>query len=138
MRCRAAISHWVFENGAADKVIEMVERDSKTFVRINDYEKLRLLFGKMLREVQRIKSEGDFEAGKTLIEKFGVRIDTVLHKEILARYSKLDIAPYTGFVNPILKPVTDAAGEITDVTVDYCPDYLEQMMEYGKKYSYLI
>jgi dipeptidyl-peptidase-3 len=138
MRCRAAISHRVFEKGAADKIIEMVERDNKTFVRINDYEKLRLLFGEMLREVQRIKSEGDFEAGKELIEKYGVRIDAVLHKEILARYSKLDLAPYIGFVNPTLKPVTDADGIITDVTVDYCPDYLEQMMEYGKKYSYLI
>ena len=137
MRCRSAISHWVFEKGAPDKTIELVSRDNKTYVRINDYQKLRKLFGEMLKEVQRIKSEGDFEAGKNMIEKYGVKIDPVLHNEILERYEKLNLAPYSGFVNPVMTLVTDANGNINDVTVEYCSDFLGQMMEYGKKYSFL-
>jgi dipeptidyl-peptidase III len=137
MRDRAAIAHWVYENGKAGNVIEVVKRDNKTFVRINDYQKLRELFGKLLSEIQRIKSEGDYEAGKALIENYGVKIDPALHKEVLERYSKLDLAPYTGFVNPTLTPVTDGNGIITDIKVEYCSDYLLQMMEYGKKYSFL-
>ena len=137
MRNRSAIAHWVYEKGRSANVIEMVSRDGKTFVRVNDYGKLRILFGEMLREVQRIKSEGDFEAGKNMIEKYGVKIDPVLHAEILARYEKLNLAPYSGFVNPVLKPVVDAQGKITDVKVEYCSDFLGQMMEYGKKYSFL-
>jgi dipeptidyl-peptidase-3 len=137
MRCRSSIAHWVFEKGKAADVIEVVSRDGKTYVRINDYAKLRDLFGDMLREVQRIKSEGDFEAGRNLIENYGVKIDQELHKEILARYARLDLAPYIGFVNPVMTPVTDRDGRITDVTIEYCSDFLGQMMEYGRSYSFL-
>ena len=137
MRCRAAISHWVYEKGTRENIIEVSARNAKTYVKINDYDKLRLLFGEMLKEVQRIKSEGDFEAGKAMIEKYGVKIDPVLHKEILERYAKLNLAPYSGFVNPVLKPVLDVNGNISDITVEYTSDFLGQMMEYGKKYSFL-
>ena len=137
MRCRSAISHWVYENGKADNVVEYVHRDGKTYSRINDYHKLRTLFGELLKEFQRVKSEGDFEAGKKIIEDFGVKIDPQLHAEILERYAKLNLAPYTGFVNPILSPVYDAKGIITDITVTYPDDYLSQMLDYGRNYSYL-
>ena len=137
MRCRSAIARWVFEKGLDGKVTEMVSRDQKTFVKINDYDKLRVLFGEMLKEVQRIKSEGDLGAGKNMIENFGVKIDPALHSEIISRYEKLNLAPYTGFVNPALVPVYDSNGKITDVRVEYCNDFLGQMMEYGKKYSFL-
>lgn len=137
MRDRSAISHWVYEKGKAENVIEMGSREGKSFVKINDYKKLRALFGEMLAEIQRIKSEGDFEAGKAIIENYGVKIDPTLHAEVLARYEKLNLAPYSGFVNPILTPVTDAEGNITDVKVEYCSDYLGQMMEYGKRYAFL-
>ena len=137
MRCRSAIAHWVYENGKDENVISMFVKDGKTYVKINDYEKLRALFGELLKEIQRIKSEGDFEAGKNLIENYGVKVDPVLHAEVLARYAKLNLAPYTGFVNPVLTPVVDAKGKITDVTVSYVDDYLQQMLEYGKKYAFL-
>jgi dipeptidyl-peptidase-3 len=137
MRCRSSIAHWVYENGKAGNVVEFVLRDGKTYVRINDYTKLRTLFGELLKEIQRIKSEGDFEAGKNLIEGFGVKIDPQLHSEILERYAKLNLAPYTGFVNAYLFPVYDANGKITDVTIEYTNDYLGQMMYYGKNYSFL-
>ncbi len=120
-----------------DSIVKLLSHDDKTFVTIIDYEKLRMLFGRMLKEVQRIKSEGDFEAGKELIERYGVKINPQLHREILERYSKLNLAPYSGFVNPVLQPVIDANGNITDVTVEYTSDFLGQMMEYGKKYSFL-
>jgi dipeptidyl-peptidase III len=138
MRCRSAISHWTYQRGRDEKVIELFRRDNKTFVRINDYQKLRKLFGAMLMEIQRIKSEGDFESGKRIIEDFGVKVDISLNEEIFTRYAKLNLAPYTGFVNPELVPVYDSAGEITDVTVEYTDDYLGQMMEYGKNYSFLL
>lgn len=137
MRCRSAISHWVYEKGKADNVIEFLKKDGKTYVKINDYEKLRSLFGDMLREVQRIKSEGDFEAGKELIENFGIKVDPVLHSEILDRYSRLNLAPYTGFINPQLIPVYNTDNEIIDVEVKYADDYLGQMLYYGKNYSFL-
>lgn len=137
MRCRSTIAHWVYDKGQSDNVIEVAKRDGKTFIRIKDYQKLRSLFGQMLKEVQRIKSEGDFEAGKQMIESYGVKIDQELHKEILARYEKLNLAPYSGFVNPVMTPVTDSKGRITDVKIGYCSDYLEQMMGYGKNYSFL-
>ncbi|MRR22531.1 dihydrofolate reductase [bacterium] len=137
MRCRSAIAHWVYEKGKSDNVIEVMKRDGKTFVRINDYPKLRSLFGEMLKEVQRIKSEGDFTAGKNMIETYGVKIDQELHKEILARYAELNLAPYSGFVNPVMTPVTDRNGKITDVKIEYCSDFLGQMMEYGRNYSFL-
>lgn len=137
MRCRSAISHWVYEKGKAENVVEFVTRDGKTCARINDYQKVQSLFGELLKEIQRIKSEGDFEAGKKIIEDYGVKIDPSLHTEILARYAKLNLAPYTGFVNPLLAPVYDSNGKITDVRVEYTDDYLGQMMYYGKNYSFL-
>jgi dipeptidyl-peptidase-3 len=137
MRCRSSISHWVYEKGKAGNVVEIVLHEGKTYVRINDYNKLRILFGELLKEIQRIKSEGDFEAGKKIIEDFGVKIDPQLHSEILERYAKLNLAPYTGFVNPYLLPVYDANGKITDITVEYTNDFLGQMMYYGKNYSFL-
>lgn len=137
MRCRSMISHWVYEKGKDSKVVEMLTKDGKTYVKINDYKKLRDLFGELLKEVQRIKSQGDFEAGKKLIEDYGVKVEAKLHAEVLERYARLNLAPYTGFVNPILKPVNDANGKITDITVEYTDDYLGQMLFYGKNYSFL-
>ncbi len=137
MRCRALISRWVFEAGAKDNVIEMVKRDGKTFVKINDYYALREKFGMLLKEIQRIKSEGDFEAGKELVENYGVKIDQELHSEILERYAKLGLAPYSGFINPTLVAVTDNSGVIIDIKVRYNEDFLAQMLDYGKKYSFL-
>jgi dipeptidyl-peptidase-3 len=137
MRCRSVISHWVYEKGKNENVIEVGNNDGKSYVRIRDYKKLRSLFGELLKEIQRIKSEGDFEAGKKLIEEFGVKVDPALHSEILERYSKLNLAPYTGFVNPYLFPVYDGNGVITDIVVEYTDDYLGQMMYYGKNYSFL-
>ncbi len=137
MRARALISRWAYENGKNDNVIEIFSKDGKTFVKINDYEKLRILFGNLLKEVQRIKSEGDYGAGKALIEAYGVKVDPVLHNELLARYEKLKLAPYTGFLNPRLVPVYDDKGEITDVKVEYEDDFLWQMLYYGTNYSFL-
>ncbi len=138
MRDRAMISHWVYEKGKTGNVIEIFKKESKTFVRINDYVKLQELFGQLLKEVQRIKSEGDFEAGRRLVETYGVKVDPELHKELLDRYEKLNLAPYSGFVNPKLLPVKDNQGEIIDVKVLYTDDYLAQMMEYGSDYSFLL
>jgi len=137
MRCRSAISHWVYEKGKPENVVEFINRNGKTYVKINDYKKLRTLFGELLKEIQRIKSEGDIVAGKKLIEDFGVKVDPQLHAEILERYAKLNLAPYTGFVNPVLIPVYDSNGAITDIIVEYVNDYLGQMMYYGKNYSFL-
>lgn len=137
MRNRAAISHWVYEKGKQDNVIELFERDGKTYVKITDYVKVQKLFGELLKEIQRIKSQGDYTAGKELIENYGVKVDPKLHAEILARYAKLNLAPYTGFVNPYLLPTYDANGNITDVVVEYTDDFLGQMMYYGKNYSFL-
>ena len=124
MRNRQLISAWVYEKGKPDNVIEMVKRDGKTYIKINDYAKLRELFGQLLGEVQRIKSEGDYRAGRDLVENYGVKVDPALHKEVLERYAKLNIAPYKGFVNPVYTPVTDKDGNITDVTISYDEDYL--------------
>lgn len=135
MRNRQLISMWAYENGKAENVIELVKKDGKTFIKINDYEKLRGLFGKLLAEVQRIKSEGDYVAGKKLVEDYAVKVNPEIHKEVLERYGKLDIAPYKGFVNPVYTAVKDAEGNITDVTVDYSEGYVEQMLRYSKDYS---
>ncbi|HNW57613.1 MAG TPA: dihydrofolate reductase [Bacteroidales bacterium] len=137
MRCRSAIAHWVYEKGKADNVVSFISCDGKTYVKINDYKKLQSLFGELLKEIQRVKSEGDFEAGKNIIENYGVKVDPKLHAEILGRYEKLNLAPYTGFVNPVLTPVRNSNGEITNITVEYVNDYLGQMMYYGKNYSFL-
>lgn len=135
MRNRQLISMWAYENGKAENVIELVKKDGKTFIKINDYEKLRGLFGKLLAEVQRIKSEGDYAAGKKLVEDYAVKVNPEIHKEVLERYGKLDIAPYKGFVNPVYTAVKDSEGNITDVTVDYSEGYVEQMLRYSKDYS---
>jgi dipeptidyl-peptidase III len=137
MRNRSAIAHWVYEKGRAKNVVELFKKGGKSYVKINDYLKLRNLFGELLREIQRVKSEGDFEEGKNIIEKYGVKVDPILHTEILVRYKKLNLAPYTGFVNPNLLPVYNTNGEITDVKVEYPNDFLSQMLEYGRNYSYL-
>ena len=137
MRGRSAVSHWVYEKGKAENAVELFQRDGKTYVKINDYNKVRSLFGELLKEIQRVKSEGDLEAAGDIIETYGVKVDSKLHTELLDRYAKLNLAPYTGFVNPVLKPVYDANGEITDIKVEYVDDYISQMMLYGKNYSVL-
>lgn len=137
MRNRQLIASWVFEKGAADEVISKVERDGKIFYNINDYDKLRTLFGELLRELQRITSEGDYDAAQTLVETYGVKVDPTVHKQVLDRAEKLNIAPYSGFINPKLVPQTNDAGEITDIKVEYPHDFVGQMLEYAKKYSFL-
>jgi dipeptidyl-peptidase-3 len=137
MRNRALIANWVIENGAADSVVVMKERDNKTYVVVNDYDKLRTLFGELLAEVQRIKSEGDYEAGKQLVESYGVKVDPELHQEVLARYEALNLAPYKGFVNPVYKLVTDDEGKVTDVTISYDENYVDQQLRYSRQYSVL-
>ena len=135
MRKRKLIAVWVLEKGAPQKVVELVKRDGKTFVKINDYRRLRELFGELLAEIQRIKSEGDYEAGARLVEQYAVKVDPQLHREVLDRYAKLSIAPYKGFVNPVYTPVLDDKGRITDIRVTYEEDYLPQMFRYSDNYS---
>ena len=135
MRNRALIAHWCFENGNA---IQMEKKDGKTFVNISDYKELRALIARLLAEIQRIKSEGDFEAAKTLVENYAVKVDVNLHKEVLERYERLHLAPYKGFINPVMTPVTDSNGEITDINVDYTEGYSEQMLRYSKQYGTLV
>ncbi len=137
MRNRKLIAEWCFQKGGDEKVIELVKRDGKTYVRINDYPRLRELFGELLAEVQRIKSEGDYEAGRKLVETYGVRVDPEVHAEVLKRYEHLNIAPYKGFVNPVYELVKDSDGNVTDVTVRYDEDYVPQMLRYSKDYSSL-
>ncbi len=137
MRCRQLIASWAFEKGQADRVITRGTINGKTYFFINDYEKLRQLFGQLLREVQRIKSEGDYEAGKYLVERYAVKIDKQLHTEVLERYSKLGIAPYRGFIQPRLDPVYDEKKNIVDVKISYPKHFLPQMLYYGRKYAYL-
>lgn len=137
MRNRQLIARWVYEKGQADRVVELAKRDGKTFVVIHDYEKLRGLFGTLLAEVQRIKSEGDFAAGKKLVETYGVKVDPALHAEVLERYAALHLAPYKGFVNPVMKEVKDSKGEVADVALDYTEGYVDQMLRYSRDYSFL-
>ena len=137
MRNRQLIARWVFEKGAADKVVELVKKDGKTYVVVNDYEKLRALFGELLSEIQRIKSTGDYQGAHDLVENYAVKVDPALHAEVLERYKKLNLAPYKGFVNPKYEAVVDAAGKITDVKVTYDEGYAEQMLRYSKDYSNL-
>ncbi len=136
MQNRKLIADWCYENGLADNVIEKKIRDGKTYFVVNDYEALRGLFGELLAEVQRIKSEGDYAAGKALVERYAVNIDPELHKEVKERYDALGLKPYGGFVNPDIVPVVKN-GKVVDYDVVYCDDYLGQMMEYGRKYSAL-
>ena len=137
MRNRALIAHWAFEHGKKDNVCELVKVNGKTYLRINDYEKLRVLFGKLLAEIQRIKSTGDYKGAQALVEEYGVKVDPELHKEVLERYAKLNIAPYKGFINPKYTAVKDKNGKITDVKVSYNEGYAEQMMRYSTLYSAL-
>ena len=137
MRNRQLIARWVFEKGAADKVVELVKKDGKTYVVVNDYEKLRALFGELLSEIQRIKSTGDYQGAHDLVENYAVKVYPALHAEVLERYKKLNLAPYKGFVNPKYEAVVDAAGKITDVKVTYDEGYAEQMLRYSKDYSNL-
>ncbi len=136
MRNRQLVSAWAMEKGASDNVIEKVVKDGKTYFRINDYDKLRVLFGELLREIQRIKSEGDFEAGKNLVENYGVKVDQELHKEVLERNSKFTSAPYSGFINPVLEPVM-IEGSIEDVIVKQPESFAAQMLQYAEDYSTL-
>ena len=137
MRNRQLIARWVYEKGAVEKVVELVKKDGKTYVVINDYEKVRDLFGRLLAEIQRIKSTGDYAGAHDLVEAYAVKVDPALHAEVLERYKKLNLAPYKGFVNPKYEAVTDADGTITDVTVTYDEGYAEQMLRYSKDYSTL-
>ena len=137
MRNRQLIARWVYEKGLPDKVVELVKRDGKTYVQVKDYGKLRVLFGQLLAEIQRVKSTVDFAAARDLVENYAVKVDPALHKEVLERYKKLNLAPYKGFVNPVYTAVTDAEGHITDVTVSYDEDYVEQMLRYSRDYATL-
>jgi len=142
MRNRQLIAKWVYEKGISHNpangtsVIEKKAKDEKTYFVINDYSKLRTLFGQLLNEIQRITSEGDFESAKNIVEKYGVKVDPELHAEVLERYSKLDIAPYKGFINPVLKPVMEG-NKITDIKIEYPDDFTKQMMYYSENYSFL-
>ena len=135
MRNRALIARWCYEHG---NVISFVLENGKTYIKIGSYEKLRDLFAELLAEVQRIKSEGDFKAARQLVEDYGVKVDAELHREVLDRYHKLNLAPYKGFINPRLIPVTDADGQITDIQVDYTESYAHQMLRYSSEYGTLI
>lgn len=137
MRNRQLIARWAMEQGQPEKVVEWVVRDGKTYVKVNDYEKLRVIFGQLLAEIQRIKSEGDFESARALVEKYAVKVDSALHAEVLERYCSMHLAPYKGFVNPVYTAETDENGEIVDVKIRYDEGYAEQMLRYSRDYSNL-
>ena len=137
MRNRKLIAEWVYEHGKADNVIELVKQNGKTYVKINDYQALRGLFGELLAEIQRITSEGDYNAARDLVETYAVKVDPEIHREVLDRYATLSLAPYKGFVNPVYTPVTDGNGDIIDINVSYDEDYVPQMLRYGRDYSAL-
>lgn len=137
MRNRQLIANWVYEAGKADNVVEFVKQGGKTFVKINDYQALRRLFGQLLKEIQRIKSEGDLEAARNLVENFGVKVDRQLHDEVLARFKKLDLAPYAGFLNPVYELKTWPCGTPEDILIRYNEDYTSQMLRYSKEYGFL-
>ncbi len=136
MRNRQLVAKWVYEKGKADNVVELIKRDGKTYVKINDYVKLRALFGDLLREIQRIKSQGDFVAGQNLVEYYGVKVDPIIHKEVKDRFAELSSAPYKGFIQPRLVPVIEG-GKFVDVKVEYPASFSGQMLDYGKRYSFL-
>ncbi|MGZ3930612.1 MAG: dipeptidyl-peptidase 3 family protein, partial [Bacteroidia bacterium] len=136
MRNRQMVALWAYEKGKAETVIEKKVKDNKTYFVVNDYDKLRGLFGELLKEIQRIKSQGDYKAGKDLIENYGVKVDQGLHKEVLARYASLKIAPYQGFIQPRLTAVTEG-DKVIDVKIEYPKDFVKQMLEYGKSYGLL-
>lgn len=136
MRNRKLVAEWCYEHGRADNVIEWVRQDGKTYVVVNDFVRLRALFGELLGEIQRIKSEGDYEAGRDLVERYAVRVDPALHEEVRSRYYGLGIEPYGGFVNPEYELV-ERDGRVTDVRISYPADYVEQMLGYSRDYSFL-
>jgi dipeptidyl-peptidase-3 len=136
MRNRQLVASWAFEKGKKDNVIEMVKKDGKTYVKVNNYEKLRVIFGELLKEIQRIKSEGDYKSATALVEGYGVKVDKTLHQEVLERFEKLNVAPYKGFIQPKLVPVMEG-DKITDVKIEYPTNFSQQMLEFGKKYSLL-
>ena len=135
MRNRALIANWVLKNGGA-KVAELRQRDGKTYLQVHDYKALRECFGTLLAEIQRCKSEGDFQAAQQLVETYAVKIDPALHQEVLQRYEALDLAPYRGFVNPVMKPVYEN-GQLVDVKISYEESYVEQHLRYAKEYGAL-
>jgi len=137
MRNRQWVSAWSFERGMEENVISKITRDGKTYFEINDYKKLQSIFGELLREVQRIKSEGDYDACQALVEDYGVKVDQDIHREVLARVEKLDIPPYGGFINPKMIATTNESGEITTIELDYSDDFTGQMLDYAKRYSFL-
>ena len=137
MRNRQLIAKWAFEQGQADGVVDWMKREGKSYLKINDYQKLRELFGQLLAEVQRIKSEGDLQAAAQLVETYGVKVDRELHAEVLERFKKLDIAPYAGFLNPELRLLQNEQGEVVDVEVQDAPDYNAQMLAYSSEYGFL-
>ena len=137
MRNRQLIARWVYEAGKDRNVVEFIRSGEKTFVRINDYQELRSLFGQLLKEIQRIKSEGDFESARNLVEDFGVKVDRQLHEEVLARFKKLDLAPYAGFLNPVYELKTWPCGTPNDVLISYDEDYTSQMLRYSREYGFL-
>lgn len=137
MRNRQLIARWALEQGTEERVVEIRQRNGKSYVVVNDYKQLRVLFGQLLAEVQRIKSEGDYAAGRTLVEQYGVKVSPELHKEVLERYAQLHLSPYKGFVNPVMHEVKDKEGNITDILLDYTEGYTEQMLRYSLNYSYL-
>ncbi len=133
MRNRQLISRWILSRAKSENVAELIQLDGKHFISVNDYSKLRELFGELLCEVQRIKSTGDYLAAKELVENYGVKVDANLHSEVLQRYKQLDFTPYKGFVNPTYSPVFDESGEIVDVLIDYDMDYVQQHLSYGSR-----
>ena len=135
MRNRSLIAHWCMEQSKQDRVMELVKREGKTYLKINDYHKLRGLIAQLLTEIQRIKSEGDFDAARYMVERYAVKVDPVIHEEILSRYQKLNLAPYKGFLNPVMIPIYDEQGEMTDVTLDYSEEYTHQMLRYSREYG---
>ena len=135
MRNRALIAHWCHENGDC---LHLVSREGKTYVEISDYPALRQLIARLLAEIQRIKSEGDYEAARQLVERYAVKVDPAIHAEVLARYERLNLAPYKGFINPVLLPIYDKNGEIADVNVYYGESYAHQMLRYSQSYASLI
>jgi dipeptidyl-peptidase-3 len=137
MRNRQWVSAWSFERGIKEDVISKIFRDGKTYFEINDYKKLQTIFGELLMEVQRIKSEGDYAACQALVEDYGVRVDSSLHNEVLARVKKLNIAPYGGFINPKMIAKTNEVGEIVSIALTYPDDFSEQMLDYANRYSFL-
>jgi dipeptidyl-peptidase-3 len=137
MRNRQLIARWVYEAGKAANVVEFFHKEGKTYVRVNDYHALRKLFGQLLKEIQRVKSEGDFEAAKLLVENYGVKVDRALHEEVLARFKKLNLAPYSGFLNPVYELKTWPCKTVADVLIRYDEDYTSQMLRYSKDYGFL-